>query len=450
MKYYIIIILVLTGLFATGQNRINGTISGLTNEDVFLMRIIGDSRKMVDTATTDMTGSFEMQLDEDVSTGLYAIVAGPRQMIELIYNNENIRFVSTGNTPDAQVQIIESIENLIYYDYLSLKGITLYKLDLLGPVLQHYPQDNAFYVEALVEAKQLQQELTGRAGHLITENPSTLASHFITVDMPVFAEPELDAGLKKQFVVQHFFDNVDFTDTLLINSNILTSKIVQYLSLYQEDRMTQEQLEDQLLVAVDTVLSKAFVNQAIYEYIINFLINGFEAIGFERGLEHIANQNKLSELCVNTERKAELENKVELIKKLAIGQPAPDFETKDILGKVVSLSEIQADKTLLFFWASWCPHCEDMLPELKELYDPGNPEKLQVVGISIDEEREDLEKTINEHQLTWINIGELKGWNGPIVEKYGIAATPTVYILDKDKTIVGKAGTISELNLLKR
>ena len=439
------IILLLNSILAVGQNSINGTISGLANENVYLLRIVGDSRKIVDTAFTDMTGSFKMELSQDFPIGLYAIVAGPNQMIELIYNNENIRFVTTGSDPDAQVQVIESIENLIYYDYVSLKGMNLYKLDLLNPVLQYYPRDDDFYIEALAKAKLLQKQVIDRADELTEENPGTLVAHFIPADKPVFAEPELDADLQKQYIKLHYFDNTDFTDTLLMYSNILTSRIVQYLSLYQEPGLTQEQMENRLLIAVDTVLEKAFVDQQVYEYIIDFLISGFDAIGFERGLEHIAAQNMLNELCVNTDRKAELENKMELIKKLAIGKIAPDFATTDLNGNSIKLSEIKSAKTVLFFWASWCPHCEDMLPELKKFYNSSSPEKLQIIGISIDEIKEDLEKAIKEHELEWINIGELKGWDGPIVDEYGIVATPSLFVLDKNKKIVAKPRNIEEM-----
>jgi len=448
MKYLITLVFLLNGLVTFSQNTINGTISGLPNEEVYLLRVAGDNQKIVDTAFTDMTGSFEMELQRDFPTGLYAIVGGKGNIIELIFNNENIRFVTGGNTPDAQVQIIESIENLIYYDYLSIKGTNLYKLDLLEPVLQYYPRDDDFYIETVVKVRHLQKQLIDRAYQLVAENPNTLASHFIRADKPVFAEPEIDPDLKKQYIIQHYFDEIDFTDSLLMRSNILTSRIVKYLSLYQEQGMTQEELENQLLVAVDTVLEKAFVDQKMYEYIIDFLIGGFEAIGFERGLEHIANQNMLNELCVNTERKAELENKMELIKKLAIGQPAPDFEVNDLNGNQVKLSNISAKKTILFFWASWCPHCENILPELLKMYDAENTGNIQIVAISIDESDEDLKKLIAENKLDWINIAELKGWDGPIVEEYGIVATPSIYLLDANKTIIGKPGNISELKSL--
>ncbi len=443
---YLIAAFLVMGTFSFSQDySISGTISGLESGEIYLMRIQGDKKKIVDTAFTDQTGSFEIALKDDFPVGQYAIFAGPKKAVELIYNHENIRFVTSGFTASDQVQIIESVENLIYYDYLSIKGLNLYKLDLLKPLLEYYPTDDLFYQEALQKAIQLQQEINTRANKLIEENPNTIVSRFIQVDRPVFADPQLNEAQQKIYLKSNYFNESDFLDTILTRSNILTSKVIGYLSLYQERNLSQEDLENQLVIAVDTVLEKAFANQQVYEFLIDFLIGGFEAIGFEKGLEHIASHNLLSELCVNSERKLELENKMGLIKKLAIGQPAPDFEITALSGSTIKLSAVNAEKTVLVFWASWCPHCEDILPVFKEYYNPENTTKLEIIGISIDESESDWKAAVENNGFNWINIAELKGWDGPIIDDYGVVATPVFFVLDKDKKIIAKPGNERDL-----
>lgn len=434
-----LLLFLITGISLSAQDfSISGTIVGLENQDVYLLQITGDNRKIVDTVQSDITGSFIFELEQDFPVGQYAVLAGPGQMIELLFNNENIQFVTTGSSANDQVQIIESVENLIYYDYLNIKGMNLYKLDLLYPVVEYYPKDDEFYKSSLTKVMALQNQINERVEKLVSENPNTLSSRVLRVDRPIFADPQMSLEMQKLYLKSNYFKDEDFLDTLLLNTNILTGKIISYLQLYQDQRLSQEALEQQLIMAVDTVLAKAFVDQQVYEFVINFLIRGFEAIGFEKGLEHIANHNLLAELCVNTERKEELENKMELIKKLAIGQPAPDLEAVDFAGNNIRLSEVLADKILLVFWASWCPHCNDILPTIKEFYDPENTAKLQVIGISIDESETEWRKAVDEYGYNWINIAELKGWNGPIIDEYGIVATPTFFVLDKEKNIIAK------------
>ena len=254
--------------------------------------------------------------------------------------------------------------------------------------------------------------------------------------MPIIPDVTLDDAEQNLFLKNHFFDNVDFNDTMLIRSTFLSSKVVNYLSLYQMGATSQSELEDNMLMGVDTVFKYAASNQKIYEFVVDFLINGFESIGFEKGLEHIANASDFDQFCENTERKLKLENKLELIKKLAIGQTAPEIIANDIDGKKIVLSEISAPKTVLIFWASWCPHCEEIMPVIKSLYGDGS--KFKVVAISIDESKETLLKYLKDADYNWINIAEFKGWDGKIIEEYGIVATPTIFVLDKNKKIISK------------
>ena len=417
---------------------INGTINGSSNSNIYLMRILGQNQKIVDTAFSSQEGSFEFKLTKDSPIGMYAIVGGPKQIIELIYNKENIRFISSGSDAADNVQIIESIENLIWYDYLYLKGFNQYKLEVIESILLNYPPDDEYYDISQTKYKQIQDLITNRSLELANNNPETFSSKLILVDKPNFAPSELGDFEKQEYLITHHFDNTDFSDSLLLRSNILTSKIVNYLGLYQRPNLSQEQLEERLIMAVDSILDKAIVDQKVYESVISFLVKGFETIGFERGLEHIAEQNKLSELCVNTESKAKLENRMELIKKLALGKTAPNFTANDINGNLINLNQINSEKTILVFWASWCPHCLEIMPVLQEYYNSTSREELEIIAISVDEFEKDFSETVISHSLNWTNIAELKGWDGEIITQYGINATPSIFILDKDKKILAK------------
>ena len=45
---------------------------------------------------------------------------------------------------------------------------------------------------------------------------------------------------------------------------------------------------------------------------------------------------------------------------------------------------------------------------------------------------------LKDNPYEWINIAEFKGWDGPTAVKYDVHATPTIFVLDKDKNIVAK------------
>jgi len=434
----------MTGL--AQEHKINGTITGLENETLYLMQLMGEKRSIIDTVQTDITGAFTFIMPENREPGMYVVIKGPGQAVELIYNKEDIQFTTSGFAVDNGIQVISSVENLIYYDYLGIKGINMYKIDVLKNLIVNYPPNDEFYFEALKQNELLQNQLNNRIDELTENNPLTLAARYLKTDRPVFADPTLNDNEQNLWLKQNYFNEVDFNDTMLIRSTFLTSKVVGYLSLFQNNATSQEDLENNMLMGVDSILTHAQINQQVYEFLIDFIIHGFETIGFEKGLEHIANASTLDQFCENTERKLKLENKLELIKKLAIGQPAPDFSTTDINGKEITLSKIEAKKTLLVFWASWCPHCDEIMPTINSYYDSGK--NIEVISISIDESKNDLMKSLEENDYGWINIAELQGWNGPIIEEYGIVATPSIFILDENKKIIGKPVGEKELTKL--
>jgi thioredoxin-related protein len=109
------------------------------------------------------------------------------------------------------------------------------------------------------------------------------------------------------------------------------------------------------------------------------------------------------------------------------------------------LPDIQAEFTLLIFWSSECPHCTEMMPKLKSLYDNQNPRKLQVMAVSLDTIRNAWTSYIRKEKLNWINVSDLRGFEGKAEDEYNVFATPTMYLLDRDKKIISKPITWREL-----
>lgn len=443
-RMYILLLLFLSSFLVQGQYTINGTFIDVNSEKIMLVQTTGSKHQIIDSTHLDESGSFKFTIPTDIIPGSYQLFTASGISLDLIVNNEDIRLIAMHDGYNQQVQIIESVENMIYYDFINLMECNLVKLDVLSNVVDYYPKEDDFYQLTIGKVNELRAEINETATELISNNPMKLAPHFISIQNPIFAEIEMIEEMQKQYLKEHYFEHVDFNDTVLLNSHQLNSKIINYLGLYQDQEADKETFERNLLEGVDTVLQKAAVNQSMYTYVVDFLIGGFEAIGFEKGLTHIARYNQLEELCVNTERLQALQHKIELINRLAVGKKAPDFETTDLEGNSVSMEGISSSKILLFFWASWCPHCKDMIPELNKIYNaPGG--SIQVIGISIDTSLTDLKAVISEYKIDWPVVAELEGWEGSLPNQYGLVATPTIFLIDQDKTILSKPSNQKEL-----
>ncbi|WP_419800685.1 redoxin domain-containing protein [Mucilaginibacter sp.] len=136
---------------------------------------------------------------------------------------------------------------------------------------------------------------------------------------------------------------------------------------------------------------------------------------------------------------------METIKPVSVGHAAPDFSIPGLDGKTIKLSDYKGKYVMLDFWASWCVPCRKENPNVVKLYQQYHPKGLNIVGISLDEKKDAWQKAITDDKLVWAHGSELQNFNGPTVEKYGVQAIPSNFIIDPDGKIIAKNITGSDL-----
>ncbi len=101
-----------------------------------------------------------------------------------------------------------------------------------------------------------------------------------------------------------------------------------------------------------------------------------------------------------------------------MGNTLPDI-TLTAFDPYHNLKEIYSNKklTLIYFWSSHCSFCLESTLPLLETYRVYHTKGLEIIGISLDENKAEWEKYINENKLTWLNYNELKGWESNVARK---------------------------------
>lgn len=433
------------GLLAQ-QATITGTITGLPDAAIKITDFYGNENRLIDSVRTDATGSFGVSFSQQQPTGLYRLRWNDRDYLDIIYDQQPVVYKTDLSALIDSLVFIKSLQNQHYYQYLNLRNMTQFKLELIEPVLTYYPADSTdFYNAVRTEHEEVQQQLADLVASIRNQHPESFAASLVQADymppMPETLQPEEQL----QYLRVHFFDAVNFEDTSLLYSNIVSNKILQYLSLYQNNRLNKDQLEIEFIKAVDRIMAVTSVNQMMYEYALDFLIRGFESYGFDKVNNYIADHISFDESCVNSERKAALEKKVERFKKFAIGEKAPDFTAATLDGKKITLSEMKSGYTLLLFWATWCAHCPQLVKDIATIYEPAHNKGLEIVAVSMDDNPEKLQRFLSEGNFPWIQIADYQKWQGPLVQQYDIYATPTMLLLFSDQTILARPVNFDEL-----
>ena len=133
-----------------------------------------------------------------------------------------------------------------------------------------------------------------------------------------------------------------------------------------------------------------------------------------------------------------LQRKLDLAKKTAVGRPAPGFIQNDQYDKPVSLSSLQGKYVLIDFWASWCGPCRAENPHVVKAYNQYKDRNFEIIGISLDNNKDAWLKAIKDDGLNWIHVSDLQGWKNQVAQDYGINAVPQNLLLDPQGMIIAK------------
>jgi len=140
------------------------------------------------------------------------------------------------------------------------------------------------------------------------------------------------------------------------------------------------------------------------------------------------------------DRYKKLEARVNAQMATAEGQKYADVRGFNLNGTEVALSEyVGKSKALLVdFWASWCGPCRRSMPELVKTYNEYSPRGLQIVGISLDDNKAKWEEATQADGITWPQFSSLKGWEEPAAKTYGVSGIPHTVLIDRNGVIVAK------------
>lgn len=120
-----------------------------------------------------------------------------------------------------------------------------------------------------------------------------------------------------------------------------------------------------------------------------------------------------------------------------IGQPFADVQLVNNSGSSVKLSDYAGKSkcTLIDFWASWCRPCLEEMPNLKKIYAAYKGKGLEIVGISVDEDKNEWLDAVKKFGMNWVQLADDQRQAG---EAYGLTAIPHTILLDQNGVVVAK------------
>ena len=253
------------------------------------------------------------------------------------------------------------------------------------------------------------------------------------------------------YIITHFWDKFDFRDTMYCHANdIMDHAITEFLNYFPYAT------EKKIYEGVKKLLDSAEVKPVMYEFFFKkaeyFLYNPYSPMRNDEFyipfLEHVIASQKVQDVS-----KAQFKYQLTLAYRNRVGGKASDFTYMLNSGRTGNLYGISADYLLLMFYDPDCQECKETVGMIKKstaISAAISDGRLKVLAVYTDENIDAWKKYLTEIPFTWIN-----GYDKPLSirnqEIYDLKTIPLLYLLDKDKKVIFKDGSIGNIhNYLER
>jgi len=447
MRYLFFYILVIFCISEITSQTIDIKVNNLPEGKAQLSYLRGETFVKTDSVFSDEKGVFHYTFAKNSGhAGIYRLTILKNKWIDFVNDNGEVNIsTDAGNIQDS-LKVNSSWSNLIYYGFIRLNKQYKIKTDLLQLMLAKYPKDDDYYFMTRNKLLQMQKEYSAFVNDISQKNPKSFIARYIkTVQLPII---DINLPMDKQlaYLKAHTLDKVDYNDDDLIYSDAFANKSIEYLTLFRNPQLTKELLEKEFMSAVDTILNKAKVNQLVYQHVTEYLIDGFKKFGFDQIIDYIVDNYVIKDdICLDEKLQNSIQRRMDQAKHFKIGAIVPQIVIPDSTGKGMNLKEIITERTLIIFYASWCPHCQELMPKINELYKNQDKWKMKILAISIDTSRTDWLYFVRKNSFNMINVSDLKGWSGKAALDYYLYATPTMFIINNKQEVIAKPTNMEEV-----
>ena len=242
-------------------------------------------------------------------------------------------------------------------------------------------------------------------------------------------------------VMSGYWDDVDFTDTTLVSSKAFSDKMVNYFYSFTDG--DEHRFDSLSMAGLGALLEKSKANMRVYEYVLEFALNGYASMGRDAVVDYLLNYPQLAEGEITTEEGLRLDSITEPYQKVKVGAQAPDFMGTTIDGKSYCMFDSQASHIIVVFWSTDCEYCHEFLTQIRKHLDLKSD--FELVTFALAENQEEVSRTVKKKRLPGYHFYDELRWDSKAFLDYHITSTPTVFVLDESKNIVCKPYDWQEL-----
>lgn len=393
--------------------------SSFKDQDAILYTLNG-SKDVIVTKEQSKNSNWTFKYPKNYSGMMKVYFPSSNNSITFISENSNVNI-----SFDAQNN---KIKNLNFKDeandLMNTIQETSQKKEVIYPALvqiKEYYKDNTDFGKALIS------EISRISGNATVDASKHPFIYFYNTNYSKYLSGDNTKKVTQEDIINLF----DKSNDMLESSSMVRPLLVAYLNIGGNTNVSP---------SVDKLLDVLRVETPRGQMVLSELIDIFDIYDMnDLKTKYLGLAKNLK--CTITDR---LSTTLKANANTEIGAIFPNYKFQSPVNTTAkSIYDVKADKKVIVFWSSTCSHCETELPQLLEKYTALKAKNVQVIGLSMDSDKESYTNRIK--ALPWINDSELRGWNSSYSEIYNIHATPSYFILDANNKIISKPEHVGDV-----
>jgi thiol-disulfide isomerase/thioredoxin len=430
---------------------IEGNLTLLSGNEIILEGFNGLNTYKISTTTIDDKGNFKLSYSiKDYGVGFLQSTDG--QPLFVILSGEDIFIEGEALSSTATIRVIKGQENQWFEQYAKEQPKREQALSAWDYLEKIY-KENPLFSNHIVPKEAIQtekQRIKAEDAAFLANLPQDSYVQWYLPIRKLVSSVSTIAQYRTEELPETIqaFRNLDYTDSRLYKSGLFKEAIESHFWLLENSGKSLDSVFMEMQRSMDAMMVHLFKDEQKLNEVTDYLFNLLERHSLFQASEYLA-LKVLNQTSCNIDN--DLAKQLESYRAMKNGNLAPDIVfAKDHFAPGYAsnipqkLSEIKSNYTAVVFGSSWCPKCTEELPEIAHLYPKWKGQGVEVLFVSLDEEKELFQGFVKD--FPFISTCDYRKWDSDIVNDYYVFATPTMYLLDTDRRIVLRPNSVKQMD----
>jgi peroxiredoxin len=407
-----------------------------------------------DSAAVSVNGQLNFKADEPYHPGHYYLLLPNGSNFQLLID-VNQQFSIRTNLSDlaGALSFEGSIDNDLLYQAIRFEESQRPGFAQISQQLQGLQAGTEAYRAVKDQQNKMLDERKAFLDDLFAKHPNTLFTQFKRAgqnpDVRDAFRPNgtMDTTRYTYLFRTRFWDGVDFNDERLLYTPVVSNKLKRYIN-----ELTVQQ-PDSIVAAAYFLVDQTIGKKEFFKYFANWIVINYDPkestlmdaqAVFVRMIEKYFTYERA--FWADSVEVYGLQLRAYEMSASLVGKKGPDVQAPDPSGKLRSIYEMTAPYIIVYMWNPDCEHCAEQTPKLVANYPNWKKDGIDVYGIAVNTEDDKWKAAIQKYRMPWVNVFDPT--NKSIYGKYYVDNTPEVYVLNPDRTIIGKNLQVDQIMII--